>query len=60
MFDGGRNSDVPKIIVKNIGDVLRDEIKNHDSPMDFMKYSMLTMHRSAASSSPFHLTSTVG
>jgi hypothetical protein len=48
MFDGGRNFDVPKLIVKNIADVLRDEIKNHDSPADFMKYSMLTMHRSVA------------
>jgi hypothetical protein len=45
MFDGGRNSDVPKLIVKNISDVLRDEIKTHDSPADFMKHAMLTMHR---------------
>jgi len=47
MFDGGRNSDVPKLVIKNIANVLKEEMKCHESANDFMKYTMLTMHRSA-------------
>ena len=45
MFDGGRNADVTKLIVKNIANVLKEEMKCHEVPADFMKYTMLTMHR---------------
>lgn len=45
MFDGGRNSEVPKLIVKNIATVLEGEMKCHESPAEFMKYTILNMHR---------------
>ena len=45
MFDGGRNNDVPKIILDKIGEIVRDEMLHHHTANMYMKYSMLSMHR---------------
>jgi len=45
MFDGGHNSNVPRLIVHRIAEVLRDAMMHHESPSEYMKYAMLAMHR---------------
>jgi len=48
MFDGRHNSNVPQSIVSKIPQVLRDAMMHHEAPSEFMKYTMLTMHRSVS------------
>jgi len=59
MFDGGTHAEVPQFIADNIADVLRSEVSRHQIPAHtlpafvhqipakYMKYAMLSMHRSS-------------
>jgi len=59
MFDGGTNAEVPQFIADNIADVLRSEVSRHQIPAQtmpafvhqipakYMKYALLSMHRSS-------------
>jgi len=55
MFDGGHNSNVPRLIVNKIPEVLRDSMMHHESPSEYMKYAMLAMHRSIGHSNLTHV-----
>jgi len=55
MFDGGHNSNVPRLIVNKIPEVLRDAMMHHESPSEYMKYAMLAMHRSIGHSNLTHV-----
>ena len=45
MFDGHGDITVPVLVLENIADVLHDQIKQHNVPAKFMKYTFLAMHR---------------
>jgi len=59
MFDGGTHAEVPLFIANNVADVLRTEVSRHQipahalsafahqMPAKYMKYALLSMHRSA-------------
>lgn len=46
MFDGGRNNEVPKVLVEIMGDIVREEMSHHQTSKTYMKYALLTAHRS--------------
>lgn len=45
MFDGGRNNEVPKLLLESVPGILREEMQRHSSPAKYMKYTMLSAHR---------------
>ena len=45
MFDGGRNSEVAKILKKVYPGILADEIELCDKPNVYLKYSFLQAHK---------------
>jgi len=45
MFDGGRNSEVPKLLLEYMPDLLKEEMHRHLMPAKYMKYAMLAAHR---------------
>jgi len=55
VFDGRHNSNVPRLIVSRMPEVLRDAMMHHEAPTDYMKYAMLTMHRSGSALLPVSL-----
>ena len=46
MFDGGRNDEVPKLLVASLPALLREQMEKHTTPAKYMKYTMLAAHRS--------------
>lgn len=46
MFDGGRNNEVPKLLMETMADIVREEMSHYKTSRDYMKYSLLTAHRS--------------
>ena len=45
MFDGGRNSEVPKILKKVFPEILGDELSKSDKPNIYLKYAFLQAHK---------------
>lgn len=45
MFDGGRNSEVPKILKKVFPEILADEISKNEKPNIYLKYAFLQAHK---------------
>lgn len=45
MFDGGRNSEVPKILKKVYPNILAEEIEMCNKPSVYLKYSFLQAHK---------------
>ena len=48
MFDGGHNNEIPKILVEKVPDVVKAELKHNKTEAKYMKYAMLTSHRSVS------------
>lgn len=46
MFDGGRNNEVPKLLMETMAEIVREEMSHYKTSHDYMKYSLLTAHRS--------------
>ena len=46
MFDGGHNDEVPKLLLDSVPEILQDELLNTSTQHKYIKYAMLTAHRS--------------
>lgn len=45
MFDGGRNNEVPKLLLESMPRLLQAELSNEQTSFNYMKYTMLSAHR---------------